>query len=307
MVDLSCFGFLSSLQVMQIDSFPRANAGVLVSDMFGIVTPDAPILALLASSLGLKVGLVSNNVGMDAKGREITRLLAEYGIQSTVASHQECKTPQTVVLWDRTGGRTWFSYLPNVLDGLSSADLSLMGSCKLAYVDLYAVIRQASMGAIRESMARMTPLFINLGGDSLAPEDAFALSEGNVAIVQTSWDGQSDIEPKALATRLKDMTGAEIVLVTMASRGALCLAQSSMMYVPAYKLATIHSNGAGAAFSAGIGCGYLQGWDLVRTLSFASALGGLFCTVPNGFGLFSVDHILAFMQENQSLQPSILA
>lgn len=98
MIDLCCFSFISALQILQIEKYPRANAGARVLDIFGTVTPDGAIMALLASCLGLKVGLVSNNVGDDAAGQQLTRLLEYFKISSTVTSQHDVSTPLTIVL-----------------------------------------------------------------------------------------------------------------------------------------------------------------------------------------------------------------
>jgi len=299
-LDLSCFSFLSALDVLLIERLPQANAGTAVLDMFGEATPDGPIVALLASYLGLKVGLMGNNVGDDARGQKIVDVLNQFHISSTITMQRDLCTPKTIVLCDQEQNRTWFSFLPHGLEGLLSVNLDLIAISKLVYVDLYAIMRSASRRAIVTASQHAVPLFVNLGGDELEEQDVALLRHTNVAIIQTSLDAHSQRKPDDYAKELLDLIEPEIVIVTLAESGLIYATQSEVRHLRAYSLATLHSCGAGAAFSAGFACAYLQGWARETSLRFASALGGLYCTVKNGFGQFSLQYVLDFLKEQEA-------
>lgn len=301
MLDLCCFGFVSHVQILTVEHYPKANSGTLVSDVFASITPDAPIMALVASHLGLDVGLVSNNVGSDTPGRFITDLLSNFGINTTVVNVGDHPTPQTVVICDLQDNRTWFSFLPKVQENLLLTDFEMFKSSKLVYIDMYTVIRKASIRAIRYASEHRIPLFVNLGGEPLSREMTHLLREANVAIIQTSWDDFSDERAndyaKDYAKVIQESIQPEFTIVTLAKKGAICATPLDLLHVPAYSFQTIHSNGAGAAFSAGFAYAYLCQWDLEKSMRFASALGGLFCTVTNGFSKFSTNYVLNIIQE----------
>lgn len=300
MFDLCCFSFISSLQILQIQRYPQANFGETIQDIFGVVTPDGPIIAILASFLGLSTGLISNPMGADNTGEQLSLLLEHFNISTTVKHHQHgLSTPSTVVLCDQQENRTWFSFLPMVAENLLSADLEMMNVSHLTYIDFYKVIKEASRRAIDYASQNTIPLFINLGGDALEKQDVLLLRNSNASIVQTNTDLTTRQAAEDYVKELQDLIQPKITIVTQAQRGLVCATEKEVLYVPAYKISTIHSNGAGAAFSAGFAYAYRMKWDINKSLLFASALGGLYCTVKNGFGRFTAADILNFIEEHK--------
>lgn len=295
-LDFYCFDYISSLCLMQVNQYPKANTGSVASDLFGIVTPDAPIVALLASYLGLEVGLISNDVGNDLSGKQLTRFLERLNVRSTVTNKNGFQTPYTVVISDLQNTRTWFAFLPAVKEHLLTTELAMLQRVKLAYVDFYAVIREASIQAIQYANQYNTPLFVNLAGDPLNDKLIGLLYKSNTAVVQTSSDNLSGEDAKTYLLFLHQSIQPRITILTLADKGAFCVTNTDIIYVPAFEFQTIHSNGAGAAFSAGFAYAYLQNWNLDQSMRFASVLGGLFCTVKDGFGKFSAEQVLHYTQ-----------
>lgn len=300
--DLCCFSFISALELLQIEHLPKANAGVAVIDIFGEVTPDGPIMALLASYLGMKVGFIGNDVGHDPSGQQLKHLLERFNVSSTLAIQEELLTPRTVVLCDQQENRTWFSFLPHSLDSLLSASTEMIELSQLAYIDLYDIIKSASRRAIHVANQQGVPLFINLGGDELSEQDVMLLRHAQVAILQTSLDVDDQRKPHEYAKKLHDLVQPEITIITLAHKGLVYATTSVIKRIPAYVVPVIHCCGAGAAFSAGFAYAYLHRWEQERALRFASALGGLYCTVKNGFGVFSLDSVLDFMMKQEPMQ-----
>jgi sugar/nucleoside kinase (ribokinase family) len=189
--------------------------------------------------------------------------------------------------------------LPEVLEHLLSADLEMLTLSRFVYVDLYEIIRKASVRAVQRASQCTVPLFINLGGDHLQEQDIILLRNAHVAVLQTSLDESSQRRPEDYAKELQDLIQPEVTIVTLAQRGLICVTASAIMNIPAYSVHTIHSSGAGAAFSAGFAYAYLQRWHIEKSLHFASALGGLFCTVKDGFGRFTPEYILDFVEKQE--------
>ena len=296
-LDICCFGFISALEILKVERYPDANSRSLVTDTFGIITPDAPIVALLASYLGLDIGLVSYSIGNDMTGQQLTRLLQKFSIISTVVNTDDTETPQTIVVCDQENNRTWFSFLPMAEERLLQTDLSLFNTCKLAYIDVYEIIRMASIRVIRYAINRGIPMFLNLGGDPLTEELVALLDKSEIAIIQTSLDKSGEQEALTFAKELHNTLQPQITIVTLAEAGTLYLTRSADFHVPAYQFQTIHSNGAGAAFSAGFAYAFLRGYEIHSAVRFASALGGMYCTVHDGFGRFLPQHIWEFIEQ----------
>ena len=296
MFDLCCFSFLSALRVLHIESYPQPNSGSIASDMLGTITPDGPIVALLAASLGLKVSLVSNNVGDDFTGNQLIQLLGEYNIHTTATVRKDITTPLTIGLYDRQENRTWFSFLPHVVDGLLSSNLEMLKSSRMAYIDIYAILSEATPRVIHYAVEHHIPLFINLGGDHLSEKMVQLMRNAHVLVVQTGIDSSSQIEPEQYAREIQKQAQSDLAIVTLGSQGAFCATSTTCIHIPAYELQIIHTDGAGAAFSAGLAYALLNEWNVKQSMKFASALGGLYCTERDGFGKFSSDLVLEFIQ-----------
>ena len=298
MLDLCCFGFISALRVMSVLRYPTANSGTISTDMFGVLTPDAPIVAALVSHFGLEVGLITNGIGDEARGRRLRTVLQQAKIVTDINVSADNITPQTIVISDSQNNRTWFSYLPNVLGDLMSVNLALLPNSRLAYVDAYSIIQPASFRAIEFANRNNTPLFVNLGGDPLSDNLTELLRKGRIAIIKTSIDDVSRQSPERYVRSIRDALQAKVTVVTLGKHGAICATLSDTFFVPAFELPVIHNHGAGAAFCAGLAFAYLNDWNIQKSVRFASASGGLYCTVKDGIGKFSSQDVLDVMNSN---------
>ncbi|HWE02909.1 MAG TPA: carbohydrate kinase family protein [Tepidisphaeraceae bacterium] len=291
MYDLCCFGIVSGVQILMVERYPHNNSGTLVKDAFGGVTPDAAIVSVLAARLKLRTCMMTAGIGDDRVGREVSNLFREIQVDHPPLQSGS-STPWTTVICDSNGNRTWFSLLsPSQKDSYSRVDLSPTKDAKFVYIDLYDIIRQASLTAIEHAFACQTPTFVNLGGDSLSSDEADRL-RCKVAIVQTSFEG-SRADAEILAADLMMKIQPRLSIVTMGAGGSVCASSLSSppVFIPAYRTTTLHSHGAGAAFSAGIIYSILNNRDLKSALRFASALAALFISSKSEFGLYTVELI----------------
>ena len=76
--------------------------------------------------------------------------------------------------------------------------------------------------------------------------------------------------------------GPEIVCVTMGAAGAFVMSAHESHFVEAFPVKVTDSTGAGDFFAAGFIHGYLRGWPLKQTATFASAIGALGVTQQGG-------------------------
>lgn len=299
-LDLCCFSYVAPAQILRIEQYPRAGYGAEVLEIVKTIAADGPMVLLAASRLGLNVGLIGNQVGADTASRELVDVLTNENVSTTVSTSSNTTTaPLTLILDDLYGSRTWFSYLPTVGDDLLRADLSMLSRSSLAYIDLYAIIREASIRAVEYASRSKVPIFINLGGSPLTRELANTLRNKGIVVVQTNIDKFSEEKPKQLAGEILQLIEPEVVLITLGEQGAVYLSSQESVHVPAYKVDATHTHGAGAAFSAGYAFAYLNNWTAADSLRFACALGAMSCTGVDGFRRFSRQDVLEFIQEHR--------
>jgi sugar/nucleoside kinase (ribokinase family) len=295
-LDLVCCGFLSLGRVLLIERYPPADSGAPVSEIIETVTPDAPIVAGLSGRLGVAVGLLSNELGGDSAGDFVESLLGGVGVQGLRRDRLPAsRTPQTVVVSDRFDTRTWFSWLPKIDDSLATVKLESLGKAKLCYVDVYHIIEHFSQSAIREASQRNVPLVANLGGDNPTAATIALLRDANVMYLQTSLSVANVAMAKELAQQLFDEIRPNVAIVTVATAGCVYLVKNRVQHFPAYRIQPMHHHGAGAAFSAGLVYSASKGYDIDRTIAFASALGGLYLTKRQGITDIAIDDIEVLM------------
>jgi sugar/nucleoside kinase (ribokinase family) len=95
------------------------------------------------------------------------------------------------------------------------------------------------------------------------------------------WFLPNDTEAAMLTEQSDPLNALEIfrdwqakgVVITMGDRGAIGLLGDQCWRCDAYCWGTVDPSGAGDAFASGVIAGIIKGWDLSRTLAYASALG----------------------------------
>src|SRR6266566_3614298 len=94
MLDITSFGYLSAAYILQVSRYPGPNSVVSVSQIIPTIAADAPIISLLSAHLGLKSGLVTNDVGNDNNGQDLMERLSNYNIQTEIKLRNDLITPQ---------------------------------------------------------------------------------------------------------------------------------------------------------------------------------------------------------------------
>lgn len=298
-LDLSCFSYLASARVLNVDEYPKPNYGAEVRRVIDTLAADGPMVAIAASHLGLKVGIIANAVGENAEGKEILDRLKRNNVVVGVETNPSIKTPFIVVLSDKEGNREWFPYIPSAIEELKNSKLDMIGESLLAYIDYYSITREAANRVVDFGHKSGTPLFLNLGGSPLQTEERVFLKSKNIRILQTNLDYGGVSDGFILAKDLFENTKPEISIVTLGEKGAVAVTSYGEFRAYAYLVDALHVHGAGAAFSAGFSLGYLKGWNVQRSLGFACALGSLNCTVETGFDTFSQEDVERFMQSGK--------
>lgn len=295
-LDLSGFSYLASARVLRIKEYPKPNYGAEVLDVIDTLAADAPMVAVAASHLGLKVGLIVNSVGTDRESDQTVSYLERNNVTTTLGRKSEIKSPFIIVLSDNVGKREWFPYLPMVVSELESVNLDLMAKSSVAYIDFYDLIRKPAQRAVEFANKNKIPSFVNLGGSPFTPEVSNFLRGKDIAILQTNLDESEAQNAPTLAQSIYSSAKPEIAIVTLGREGAVAHTKDGAVAVPAHEVKIRHLHGAGAAFSAGYAYCYLKGLGIEESLHFSCALGSLNCTVERGFDEFSVQEIERFLK-----------
>lgn len=285
--------------IASVDGYPaedtKAEARSLTIQGGG---PVATALVAL-SRLGARtrfMGLVSD----DRAGEEIRRGLDEEGVDTgglIAAPGGESQTA-FIVVNSRTGSRTILWKRPTVAPlAPSDLDPSFIASADMLLLD--GLMMEASLEAARAARAHGVPVMVDAG--SLRPGmmelvglcDYVVCSEGFARALAP--DPSNPPDPKEALGRLAG-PNTLAATVTLGERGSITLHDDEVFATPAFEVPAVDTTGAGDVFHGGYIYGLLRGWDLPRTVRFASAFAALKCTRPGGrAGIPGLDETLRFM------------
>lgn len=291
-LDVVCFGVLFPARVATVEEYPKADSGADILSLIESIGADAPITSLTLDGLGCRVGLISNDIGNDLDGRRLLNRFKRTDIVTTVTLLGDVSTPFCLNVVDRDGNRTWFTFLSNAVEGLLTADLSLVCQTDILYVDAYPPIWQASVRAIDCAIELGVPIFVNL--DCVPNEELGRRLQKGVSVIQRGAVGQSIEQAREMAQTFFDSYSASLCVITMARHGVIYTNHSGTFYLPAHDVKVANTAGAGATFSAGLIFGRVQSWPDDETVAFANALAGLYCSVPSGISCFSATEVMEF-------------
>jgi sugar/nucleoside kinase (ribokinase family) len=284
------FGMLTPVYIMSLDQLPKLNTGAIVHQVSDYVYDDAAIIACNLSQWGVPSGMIGTAVGKDLLGTYVSDKLKELGVRGEVRVTEKYKTPLEVNVSDKKGARTYFwQRSKEILNTLDTADLSLIQTAKLLYVDWYDgdhIVR-----AMAEAKRHNVPVFLNFEHGHNHP-DLLKKYAGMVTICQAVTDAAQIGKRQAMLGTARKLikAGIETAIITMASQGCMVLRGDEIIRAHAPRVKAVDASGAGATFSSGFIYGYLNGWVLEDTVRFAIAAASLKVT-RSGLEMFPVQEI----------------
>lgn len=297
------FGMLTPVAIMVVEQLPEHNTGALVKEVSEFIFDDAAIIACLLRQWDVTTAMIGTVVGDDARGHLLARQLEDWGVQGEVRFSREIRTPWEVDVSDETGARTYFWQRPShVLDTLDTADLSILKGARMLYVDWYD--GDHILRAMDEAIHLDVPVFLNFEHGHADPE-LLKRYAGRATICQAVTDAAQcgDVPPLDVASKLLN-TGVHTALITMADQGCLALRGEEIVRVHAPVVRAVDGCGAGATFSAGYIYGYLMGWDLEKSVRFATAAASLKVTRP-GLQMFPITDIIGLAAQLPVERPTL--
>jgi 5-dehydro-2-deoxygluconokinase len=110
--------------------------------------------------------------------------------------------------------------------------------------------------------------------DEAGEQQRRALDHATVAVgnVEECRVAVGDGDAETLAGKLRDL-GVDLAIVKLGGDGVLAAWEGGAERFPPVRVRVVNGLGAGDAFGAGVCHGLLEGWDVPRTIRFASAAG----------------------------------
>ena len=294
--DVIVYGTVCLDLLWRVEALPPPGGYVEILQEQKAIGGEAANTAIALDRWGIRVALVGNPLGEDENGRLVRELFARDapGISLRfVDTDSHTETPYCVCMSTPDGERTMFGHRFADLQ-CPPLDLALARSAHwfTAEPNAYKAGVQACLTAA-EAGLKVLPM-------DFARESAVNRI-ASLVVTSSEHVGRSlpAAELTAFAAYVRDTDGPTTV-VTYGEQGCFVAERgaSTVLPFPAYLApSVVDTTGSGDIFRAGLLYGFLQNWDLFKTLSFASAAAALNCGAMGGWGgVRSLDEIHFFQQ-----------
>lgn len=256
-------------------------------------------------------GTLLSKVGNDKAGKEAREALRKLGLSDAdIQTDYELSTGSVIVKIDEQGTPD-FNIITDVaydhieinqemIDAFSQADCVCFGTL----VQRYGISKNTLRELIHQSTDVVKFLDVNLRKkcytaatveDSLKMANILKTNDEELLITKELL-GLKGESLKDLARETLETFNLEIILCTLGSFGAFCLAQDGIFhYDPGYQINLGDTVGAGDAFSAGFIHCYMNGIEIEEAVRFGNAAGALVATTTGATSPVSKEQILDFM------------
>lgn len=260
--------------------------------------PVATALVAL-SRLGVSCRFVGVT-GDDLEGRKIRESLVNEDIEvSGLVTRKGFSSQFAFIAIEREGGkRTIFWRRPTGLE-IRPGELGESFLEKSDFLLLDGLMRDASLHAAQEAKKLNIPVMLDAGSlrdgmidlarccDYVVGSERFARGLG--------WDGNVE----SFRGKILEL-GFGLTTVTLGAKGSITFAANKIIKTPAFQVDAVDTTGAGDVFHGGYIYGLIQGWNMERTLAFASAIAAMKCRKVGGqAGIPSLEEVNQFMEKSK--------
>jgi len=220
--------------------------------------------------------------GDDEEGRKIALSLENEGINTAgLLTREKSRSQVAFIAVERSSARRTIFWRRPTGDALSQSELGdgFLENSSFLLVD--GLMKEASLFAAKEARKRGIPVMLDAGTlregmIELARECDYVVASETFAIA-LGWQ-----EDKVHFRRILKEAGLGLTTITLGERGSLTFSNGKIIDVPAFKVNVVDTTGAGDVFHGAYIFALLQGWNLEKTLRFASACAALKCRSLGG-------------------------
>jgi len=258
-----------------VDTYPPVDAK---QEIAGVIEqgggPVATALVALAQ-MGVRTRFMGLS-GDDAAGDSIKESLESGGVDASGLVQRKGHTSQLafIAVERATARRTIFWQRPT--GGTMSPDELAHGSLEGAsLLMLDGLMPEASISLARKAREFGIPVLLDAGRVRDGMLELASLSDHVVGSEVFGRDmGMDPEKPREFSARALEAFPQGLT-ITLGRRGCVHYGPDGCHEVPAYEVEPVDTTGAGDVFHAGYAYGVLKGFDIQRTLRFASAAAAL--------------------------------
>jgi 5-dehydro-2-deoxygluconokinase len=276
-----------------VDIFPlEVGVGLAEVSTFGKYLGGTPAnVAVAAARLGRKAALISRT-GADPFGAFVRQALTGYGVDDRYVSALP-GTPTPVSFCEMFPPDRFPLYLyraPNSPDlqlRADDLDFAAIGAAGVFWATLCGLAAEPSRSATLAALAARQgahptvldldyrPTFWSSAAEARSwSEQAIPLATLVIGNLDECEVATGSRDPARIAAALLS-AGPRLAIVKLGTDGVLAADRCDEVWMPSVPVRVMNGLGAGDAFGGALCHGLLAGWDLARTLTFASAAGAI--------------------------------
>lgn len=239
-------------------------------------------------------------IGDDLAGEQIRQSLIDehIDVKSLLKRNRTSSQVAFIVIEKNSGKRTIFWKRPSG-DELRPEELGADFLKHSVFLLLDGLMKDSSLYAAKKAKSMNIPVMLDAGRLREGMLDIATFCDYVVASEEFAKDLGWSENPEIFWKKLKKLR-LNIVTITLGDRGSITFLKDKYFYIPAFRIDTVDTTGAGDVFHGGYIFGALQGWNIMHTVRFASACAAMKCSKIGGRrGIPSLDEVLRFLEEKK--------
>jgi len=276
-VQAVCAGVITIDTIALVDRYPSEDERVLANEISRAGGGPAAVAAVTLSRLGIKSAIIGT-IGDDADGKEVLRMFAKEGVDTSGVSIGSSATAGSVIVASKEhSARAISTRQPVVQAPLNDAANKLIANAQWLHVDHVGVKRLDEMGVTRGKGPQIS-FDAGYGVESFDPivVDLFVPTDRQMALRYPGID-------LAVALENDSMKAGNTVVATQGSAGSAGFSpETGLVTAPGFKVEVTSTLGAGDVFHGALVAQLIQGHSLQEAMRRANAVAALSCRGLDG-------------------------
>jgi sulfofructose kinase len=276
-VQAVCIGVITIDTIALVDKYPGEDERVLAEEISRAGGGPAAVAAVAMSRLGIKCAIVGT-IGDDADGKEILRIFAQEGVDTSGISIGATPTAGSVIVASKEhSARAISTRQPVTQAPMNEAARKLIASAQWVHVDHVGVNRLDEAGISRGKGPQIS-FDAGYGVETFDPivVDLFVPTDRQMALRYPGVD-------LAVALENDSMKAGNTVVATQGSAGSAGFSpETGLVTAPGFTVEVTSTLGAGDVFHGALVAQLIQSYSLQEAMRRANAVAALSCRGLDG-------------------------
>ena len=272
-----CVGVITIDTIALVDKYPSEDERVLANEISRAGGGPAAVAAVALSRLGIKSAIVGT-IGDDADGKEVLRIFAQEGVDTSGISIGTTPTAGSVIVASKEhSARAISTRQPVTQAPINEAAKKLIANAQWVHVDHVGIKRLNEAGIARGNGPQIS-FDAGYGVETFDPivVDLFVPTDRQMALRYPGVD-------LAVALENDSMKAGNTVVATQGSAGSAGFSpETGLVTAPGFTVEVTSTLGAGDVFHGALVAQLIQGYSLQEALRRANAVAALSCRGLDG-------------------------